>query len=147
MSTVLIRTAAIFTLFCGAITIFYLLSPYTITKSKPFLTEIYFNTSKHTGTTKKLYDQNYLNYEYWGITQTYTNKNYTWFIQQYHDLMDALSSKSITKTSQTLKRFQMQDVVHCFDSLVNNRNRPFHIAFIGDSLVRNQFTSFLSVSY
>jgi hypothetical protein len=47
-----------------------------------------------------------------------------------------------------LREYQMGDVVRCLDSLSVKRNRrPMHIAFIGDSTVRQHFVSFIRVSF
>lgn len=41
--------------------------------------------------------------------------------------------------------YKMEDIVKCLDSMQDKRNHKIHITFIGDSLVRNQFTSFIGV--
>jgi hypothetical protein len=46
-----------------------------------------------------------------------------------------------------LREYKMGDVVRCLDSLSVKRNRrPMHIAFIGDSTVRQHFVSFIRVN-
>jgi hypothetical protein len=43
--------------------------------------------------------------------------------------------------------YKMDDVVRCLDSLSVKRNKlPIHIAFVGDSTVRQHFISFIQVS-
>ncbi len=44
-----------------------------------------------------------------------------------------------------IRQYEMKDVVKCLDSMFINRNRSIHLAFMGDSLVRNQFLNFISV--
>jgi hypothetical protein len=46
-----------------------------------------------------------------------------------------------------LLRYKARHVVRCLDKLFIRENHPVHISFIGDSLVRNQFTNLISVSY
>lgn len=51
-------------------------------------------------------------------------------------------------TGCQLKKYAVDDVVRCFDSLSIKRQRqPMHIAFIGDSTIRQHFVSFLRVSF
>ncbi len=45
-----------------------------------------------------------------------------------------------------LRQYNMKDIVQCFDSLYVRNSRRFHISFIGDSLIRNQFKNFIAVS-
>ncbi len=46
------------------------------------------------------------------------------------------------------REYRKEDVVRCVDSLLAKRNqRPMHIAFVGDSTVRQHYTSFIRVSY
>ncbi len=46
-----------------------------------------------------------------------------------------------------LREYKMGDVVRCLDALSVKRNRrPMHIAFIGDSTVRQHFVSFIRVN-
>ncbi len=45
-----------------------------------------------------------------------------------------------------LLRFKVQHVVRCLDELFMRKNRSVSISFIGDSLVRNQFSNFIKVS-
>ena len=50
-------------------------------------------------------------------------------------------------TTQLIKEYTTQDVVRCLDVRSAQKNRrPTHIAFIGDSTVRQYFLSFLRVS-
>jgi hypothetical protein len=47
-----------------------------------------------------------------------------------------------------LQEFRKVDAVRCLDALSVKRNRrPMHIAFIGDSTVRQHFVSFIRVSF
>ena len=48
-----------------------------------------------------------------------------------------------------LHHYGFDDVVRCADHLSNNRHQQtaVHIAFIGESIIRNQFESFLRVNY
>jgi hypothetical protein len=46
-----------------------------------------------------------------------------------------------------LLRYKVHHVVQCLDTLFRRENNSVYISFIGDSLVRNQFTNFISVSY
>jgi polysaccharide deacetylase 2 family uncharacterized protein YibQ len=42
---------------------------------------------------------------------------------------------------------EKKDVIRCFDSLsAKKKGQPIHIAFIGDSTVRQHFKSFIRVS-
>jgi hypothetical protein len=46
-----------------------------------------------------------------------------------------------------VREFTPQDVVRCLDSLSAKRNRrSFHIAFIGDSTIRQHYVMFLRVN-
>jgi hypothetical protein len=48
--------------------------------------------------------------------------------------------------NQNIQVYKKEDVVRCLDSLSIERNRrPLHIAFVGDSTVRQHFLSFLRV--
>jgi hypothetical protein len=50
-------------------------------------------------------------------------------------------------TTRLIKEYTIQDVVRCLDVISAKKNRrPKHIAFIGDSTVRQHFISFLRVS-
>jgi hypothetical protein len=49
-------------------------------------------------------------------------------------------------SKRQLIRYNVRNVVNCLDSLFIKRNRPVYITFIGDSIMRNQFTNFISVS-
>lgn len=42
--------------------------------------------------------------------------------------------------------FETEDVVYCLDSMYVKNNRSVSFAFLGDSLVRNQFLNFISVT-
>jgi hypothetical protein len=44
-----------------------------------------------------------------------------------------------------IRPYEMEDVVYCLDYMFINRNRRIHLAFMGDSIVRNQFLNFISV--
>jgi hypothetical protein len=51
------------------------------------------------------------------------------------------------RTRSHVREFKKADAVRCLDSLSVKRNgRPMHIAFIGDSTVRQHFVSFIRVS-
>lgn len=54
-----------------------------------------------------------------------------------------LDTKSIKRK---LIRYKVWNVVHCLDSLFVERNRSVYIIFIGDSIMRNQFKNFITVS-
>lgn len=88
-----------------------------------------------------------------------------YLVQQYLKISKIISYKSYvigvenTRTNQKHKKscyrcekpitnYVKEDVVHCFDfwSVKQNR-RPIHIAFIGDSTVRQIFVNFIRVSY
>ena len=57
------------------------------------------------------------------------------------------SQNSHRQVTQNIREFNKKDVVNCFDSLSVKRNRrPMHIAFIGDSTIRQHFLSFILVS-
>lgn len=43
--------------------------------------------------------------------------------------------------------YMTKDVVNCLDSLFLEKKRPIHIAFVGDSIVRQHFLSFLKVGF
>ncbi|XP_045036590.1 uncharacterized protein LOC116933792 isoform X2 [Daphnia magna] len=47
--------------------------------------------------------------------------------------------------SHKIRQYEMEDVVLCLDSLFNVKKHSIHIAFLGDSLIRNQFLSFTSL--
>ncbi|XP_057380133.2 uncharacterized protein LOC130702482 [Daphnia carinata] len=47
-------------------------------------------------------------------------------------------------TQCPLRKYATRDVIRCFDSLsVKRQRQPMHIAFIGDSIIRQHFVSFL----
>jgi hypothetical protein len=49
--------------------------------------------------------------------------------------------------NRALREYTTEDVVRCLDSMAEQRNwRPIHIAFIGDSTIRQHFFSFLLAS-
>lgn len=49
---------------------------------------------------------------------------------------------------QNLREYKKKDVVRCFDVLsVKKNRRPMHIAFVGDSTVRQHFFSFIQVKF
>lgn len=49
--------------------------------------------------------------------------------------------------NRALREYTTEDVVRCLDSMAEQRNwRPIHIAFIGDSTIRQHFFSFLQAS-
>jgi hypothetical protein len=51
------------------------------------------------------------------------------------------------RTRSHVREFKKADAVRCLDALSVKRNRrPMHIAFIGDSTVRQHFVSFIRVS-
>uniref|UniRef100_A0A0P5SX70 Putative Lactosylceramide n=1 Tax=Daphnia magna TaxID=35525 RepID=A0A0P5SX70_9CRUS len=50
------------------------------------------------------------------------------------------------RSPKLVKEYSQKDLVHCFDFLSEKRNRrPMHIAFIGDSTVRQFFFTFLGL--
>ena len=49
-------------------------------------------------------------------------------------------------SKRQLIQYKAQQIVHCVDLFSLRRNGSVYITFIGDSLVRNQFTNFISVS-
>jgi hypothetical protein len=52
------------------------------------------------------------------------------------------------RTRSHVREFKKADAVRCLDALSVQRNRrPMHIAFIGDSTVRQHFVSFIRVSF
>ena len=52
-----------------------------------------------------------------------------------------------TRRNRKLREYSTEDVVRCLDSMSQIRNwRPMHIAFIGDSTIRQHFFSFLQAS-
>lgn len=57
-----------------------------------------------------------------------------------------VKSESRTIAVNLDRYYTVRDTVHCLDTLLTKRNsKSLHIAFIGDSLVRNQFTNYLKV--
>ncbi len=75
-----------------------------------------------------------------GITNT-RNKEYT---SDESCASDTEASK-INLNKRLFRQYKREDVAACLDLLPRRRNRTIHIAFLGDSLVRNQFLSFISV--
>jgi hypothetical protein len=60
----------------------------------------------------------------------------------------AASVNGGVRTRSHVREFKKADAVRCLDSLSVKRNRrPMHIAFIGDSTVRQHFVSFIRVSF
>jgi hypothetical protein len=52
------------------------------------------------------------------------------------------------QNSRNLREYNKEDVVRCLDDLSIKKNRrPMHIAFIGDSTVRQHFFSFIRVKF
>ncbi len=64
---------------------------------------------------------------------------------------DKLGGKFMTTAAhkkQTHSKFlpyKMENVVDCLDSLAIRKNRSIHIAFVGDSVVRHHFSTFIQV--
>jgi hypothetical protein len=59
----------------------------------------------------------------------------------------AASVNGGVRTRSHVREFKKADAVRCLDALSVKRNRrPMHIAFIGDSTVRQHFVSFIRVS-
>ncbi|XP_045028730.1 uncharacterized protein LOC123471454 [Daphnia magna] len=57
--------------------------------------------------------------------------------------IDKISGRCIFN-QRPLKKYATRDVVRCFDSLsAQGQRQPMHIAFIGDSTIRQHFVSFL----
>lgn len=87
------------------------------------------------------------------------NNTDDYFNRRYFHLTDRISY-GISINSQTacassgdrrqllLREYKKEDVVRCLDSLsIKKKRRPIHIAFIGDSTVRQHFVSFIRVSF
>jgi hypothetical protein len=51
-----------------------------------------------------------------------------------------------SQKKHNLLRYNMEDIVQCIDSLYVKKSHRYHISFIGDSLIRNQFKNFILVS-
>ena len=61
-------------------------------------------------------------------------------------LAGVLQHKDIISSSDgLLHNYKMADAVLCFDKFINNSPRPYHIAFLGESIPRFQFSSFIQV--
>ena len=57
------------------------------------------------------------------------------------------SRTMISKEKSTFEsRYERKDFVKCIDEMVNEKNGPVHVAFVGDSLIRNQFLNLITVS-
>jgi hypothetical protein len=61
---------------------------------------------------------------------------------------DTSSSQLCQRSRYPIKEYSKKDVVHCIDSLsAKRKGKRMHIAFIGDSLIRQVFLSFLRVRF
>jgi hypothetical protein len=61
----------------------------------------------------------------------------------------ASTSHAISKgkyVKKELNRYEIRDFVMCLDEMFIKTNQSLHFAFLGDSLVRNQFLNLVSVS-
>ena len=85
-------------------------------------------------------------------TDDYFNRNYFHF--KSHISYDISSRKmacngcvrSCDRHRRLLRDYKKEDVVRCLDFLsIKKKRRPTHIAFIGDSTVRQHFVSFIRV--
>ncbi len=64
------------------------------------------------------------------------------------DTEDANHSQFCQHRRYPIKEYSKEDVVRCFDShSAKRKGKRMHIAFVGDSLVRQIFLSFLRVSF
>lgn len=80
-------------------------------------------------------DDNYFNRRYFQLN----NKeiSFTTFIDE----------ENSNRNRRLLREYSSKDVVRCLDSLSAKRNqRPIHIAFIGDSTIRQHYVMFLRVN-
>ncbi|KZS14700.1 Uncharacterized protein APZ42_020092 [Daphnia magna] len=86
----------------------------------------------------------------WGSKgDDYFNRNY--FHSRKSDSYDVSCNTEVssdcpsrTRHQNLVREYKMEDVVQCLDTLSGKRNRlPIHIAFIGDSTVRQHFISFI----
>ena len=56
-----------------------------------------------------------------------------------------LTPSDVVFGGQRIKEFGKKEVVRCFDNLAAKIGRRTHVAFVGDSLVRQVFLAFLQV--
>ena len=56
-----------------------------------------------------------------------------------------LTENDIVYSGKQIKEFTKENVVRCFDNLDTKNRRRTHVAFVGDSLVRQVFLAFLKV--
>lgn len=96
-----------------------------------------------------LQSDDYLNKRYLLLTQNST----TYELKKTGITNDSSSAGILDSLKNTkrdrfiLRQFSVEDTVRCFDSLSANRQRkPMHIAFVGDSTLRQHFLSFLEVN-
>ncbi len=61
--------------------------------------------------------------------------------------LDDEENKPENGDSSQFRPYMTEDVVKCLDSLFLEKKRPIHIAFVGDSIVRQHFLSFLKVGF
>ncbi len=73
-------------------------------------------------------------------------------------ILSTLISKDITASTSDItilereyekksnKQYGKKDFVMCLDEMFLGKNESIHFAFLGDSLVRNQFLNLISVS-
>ena len=57
-----------------------------------------------------------------------------------------LTPADVVYGGKRIKEFGKEDVVRCFDNLAAKNGRQTHVAFVGDSLVRQVFLAFLQVN-
>jgi hypothetical protein len=92
-------------------------------------------------------DRRYFSNKDWGIVPSlsgYTHNNL--ILGKENNMIWKNYSLNRKPIKKQLLKYKVKDVVHCLDSFVIRENRSVYIHFIGDSLVRNQFLNFVSVS-
>lgn len=80
--------------------------------------------------------ENYFNRRYLSLSQEQVN----------YDQLIPVGAARCQRQQLPLRELTKRDVVRCFDLLSIKRNRrPIHVAFVGDSIVRQYFIGFIRV--
>lgn len=88
--------------------------------------------------------EDYLNRRHIGLTQS--SLTYDSISGENSDANDDHRAETARHRRRPVRQFSVEDVVRCFDELsMNRQRRPMHIAFIGDSTIRQHYTSFVQV--
>ena len=106
----------------------------------------FFNQSLFAFSTPKLNDKNAFLY------RNYVNLSYGEWEMEEHPSSgrfkineESRDKVAIIMPNNSFLQYKIENVVSGLDTLIIRKKRPIHIAFVGDSIVRNQFENFIQV--